>query len=137
MTALNASGSDLCKALFHVNSVFGGNIEFKNMQSISARRVRFTLTVHDSRGPGARLSPSGRRIAAACWHVHGLFFEELFKACPNAEIRGGHDPKTGRPLLITADGGNWQDRNIGSVAEPFLYSRACGCTANWRKGGRA
>lgn len=76
---------------------------------------------------GARISSSGRRIAAACWHVHGDFFDALLKIQPNAVIvtRGGPG------AVIDKNGGNWQDCNIGSRMSPMMFSEACECAINF------
>lgn len=115
----NASQSELNQALTQVNQLFDDNIKFKRLDQ-QGSRVNFTLTVEDSRQPGSRRSGSGRRIAAACWHVHGEFFDLLFAINPNAWIS-----TQGRK--ITAESGNWQDWNIGSIMNPLYYSQACEC----------
>lgn len=73
-----ATKEQLIEALESVNQKFDNNIKFKTLKQISKKTVSFTLTVNDSKKPGSRISRSGRRIAAACWHVHGYFFEYLF-----------------------------------------------------------
>jgi hypothetical protein len=117
----NATKAQLDSALDYINGrYFNGNIKLKNWKE-QGRRLRFTLTVHDSRGPGSRISHTGRRIAAACWHAHGHLFDALFVINPRIWIQATRT----RAARIT--GGNWQDRNIGSVAQPMLYSEACDC----------
>ena len=116
----NATIEELEKALKAINQRYNGNITFRRIEQISKGRVRFTLTVHDSRGPGSRISPHGRRIKAACWHAHGHFFEVLFAINPEAFVRS-------QGKLITKDAGNWEDRNIGSQLSPFYFSEACDC----------
>jgi hypothetical protein len=116
----NATQDDLHKALVLVNQKYAGNIRFKRMDQ-KGNRVHFTLTVHRSRGPGGRLNHTrDRHISAACWHVHGHFFEELFALRPDAIVRAATHK-------ITKDIGNWIDRNIGSHMYPCMYSDACNC----------
>ena len=129
MKVKNTTTTTMRDALKLVNKCYDGNIVFKTLESVG-RQLSFTLTVNDSGGKGARHStyPNAkgnyRRIAAACWHVHGYFFEALLELNPNAVIRSsGPDG----PIVIDVDGGNWQDRNIGSMMQPMLYSEACYC----------
>lgn len=119
----NATREQLDRALTEINwRYFNSNIRLKNWK-YQGKRLQFTLTVHDSHGLGSRHSHTGRRIAAACWHAHGYLFEQLFKINPDAWVQVSlHGNQR-----ITIDGGNWQDRNIGSVAQPMLYSEACDC----------
>jgi hypothetical protein len=84
------------------------------------------LSVASSRGPGARRSHSGRRMAAACWHAHRDVLRELFEQYPDATVR---------TALATYKGkGGFEDwfemtgaTNIGSIAEPLRMDEACDC----------
>jgi len=111
----NANLNQLNQALSQVNEQYDNNIVFKSLDQISKGRTKFTLTVVSSKGPGARLgfqtkvSGDRRRVRAACWHVHGNFFEALFNIDSTIFVR-----LVGRKIDI--NGGNWQDRNIGSYA---------------------
>jgi hypothetical protein len=118
--------SYLHAALAKVNERFDGNLKFRNEpepanQSGTAWRV--TLSVHESGGKGGRRSVgffnAGRKIAAACWHAYGFFFDALFEVCPEAVVR------TNR--MITKDSGNWIDWDIGAPIAPAPYSSACEC----------
>lgn len=125
MIAKNCDRLDLLRALETVNEQFDQNITFKRWPEAMGRRWRFTLRAIDSKGKGGRLSaPMGgnqRRIGqAACWHVHGYFFDALFNVKPDASIVSGGQ-------VITKEHGNWVDRNIGSMIYPFMYSEACKC----------
>lgn len=116
----NATISQLHEALAIVNDRFDRNIKFKRLEQTSSKRVNFTLTVHESSKPGGRIGHTGRRIAAACWHVHGYLFDALFDIDPKIYIISAGK-------RITKDGGNWVDRNIGSMVSPLQYSHACEC----------
>lgn len=125
MKVKNTTRSALFAALDIVNEEYAGNITFQTApESLNKKETRFSfrLSVIDSKESGARRSATGRRIAAACWHVHGDFFEALISITPTAEIRtaGG---------VINAAGGNWQDRNIGSYYQPLMHSEACECNS--------
>lgn len=120
MLVSNCTADDLHAVLDVLNKeMYEGNIRFKDIRP-QGRQVRFTLTVNSSKGPGGRIGFGGRRVAAACWHVHGNFFDALFKVCPDAKVRAGQK-------VITKDQGNWEDWNIGSMMEPMMYSEACDC----------
>jgi hypothetical protein len=127
----NATIEQLNEALNFVNLSFGGNIRFKNIEQVSKTRVQFTLTVKDSKEPGhrrgyyAREGRQPKRLAAACWHVHGYFFEYLFLRYPDITvIAGGHK--------MQSNYDNWHDRIIGScgMARPLQFSSACDCHKN-------
>ncbi len=118
----NATNEELKKALFLVNEIFNDNIKFKDISQISTNRIRFTLTVNESFNEGSRRSREGRKISAACWHVHGQFFDFLFQINKDIVIRS-----QGRK--ITINGGNWQDWNMGSN---YYYSQACECSGSLR-----
>jgi hypothetical protein len=130
MIAKNCTDVDLYKALRAVNTRFQGNIKFKTFEE-KGKRYSFTLTVIDSKAPGHRRKtwgPKPGRIAAACWHVHGYFFEELFKIQPLAGVlSSGSLANPTAKRWITIDGGNWQDRNMGSMINPVMWSQACDC----------
>ena len=53
---------------------------------------------------------------AACWHAFGYFLDALGTAY--VRVPGYSGP---------ANGHGWQDRNIGSIMNPFMYSEACDC----------
>lgn len=126
MIAKNTTRDQLEQALKAINAPdqYAGNITWRRAPEVmnnAGDRFRFTLRAVDSRGKGGRISHNGRRIGqSACWHAHGYFFEELFKVAPEAVILAGS--KT-----ITKDAGNWEDRNIGSMMQPMMYSDACDC----------
>ena len=115
----NATEQQLNKALEMTNKTFAGNIRFKRIEKQGNKMV-FTLTVNDSKKPGARRGYSGQRVAAACWHVHGEFFDNLLEVNKDAEIRTAIG-------TINMDGGNWIDKNIGSIMQPRMYSKMCDC----------
>lgn len=111
----------LQRALDAVNARYQNNIKFKRLDVLSPSRARFTLTIKTSRGAGGRRGPTGRRVAAACWHAHGHMFEAIF-----AINEAGRVYSSGAGW-ITKEAGNWQDRNIGSLVAPLAYSNACDC----------
>ncbi len=111
--------AQLIDALKRTNKDFAGNVRFKRIEQ-QGRQMLFTLTVHNSSEPGARRGYQGQRVAAACWHVHGTFFDHLIDINPGVVIK---------TALATIDknGGNWQDKQVGSVMFPRMYSEMCDC----------
>lgn len=119
MKAKNVTIQELEKALKILNKSYDNNIVFKRLEPVG-RQVLFTLTVKSSKGKGGRIGMNGRRIAAACWHVHGNLFDILIGLNPKAII-------TSCKSTISASGGNWRDSNIGSMMQPLMFSDACEC----------
>ena len=110
---------------------YDGNITFNRYPEKVGNFTHFTLRVINSRGPGAKVSASGRRSVALCWHGHRDVMIKLFKTHPNA-------------LLVTAlaryDGVTGFEReypdtayqNIGSIAQPLAFEDACRCESSGR-----
>jgi len=119
MIAKKATMQEMEQGLKALNEKYDGNIRFKRIEQ-QGNNIRFTLTVCDSSKKGARRGFTGKRLAAACWHAHGDYFEALLSINNNIEIRAG-------TKVIDKFGGNWQDWNIGSLMQPLYYSEACDC----------
>jgi len=124
MLAGNVTVGELDKALEKTNERYEGNLIWKRSPERVGRRFRFTLTVKTSKGKGGRRGHSGRRIAAACYHAHGDFFDNLLEIQPEAFVlvAGAKGQKR-----IDIDGGNWEDYNLGSNWRPLYASEACDC----------
>lgn len=105
-----------------VNQRYENNITWNRSPEPKGRRYRFTLRCKSSYKPGHRRTFQGHHHFAACWHVHGDFFDALFTVAPNAVIRIGTGHK------ITKHSGNWEDRSVGSFDVPRMYSEMCDCT---------
>ena len=120
MLAKNVTSTELYQAVRKINEKYYGNVIFNREPELIGKRLRFTLKIKNSRNVGARVSQQGRRMASACWHVHGDLFEALFTIQPEAVITAGG--KT-----IDKNGGNWEDQNIGSQMYPLMHSDACKC----------
>jgi len=133
MIAYNCSLNDLNQALLTINKEYDNNIKFKRLDNRHTKRQEsfiFTLTVKNSSKAGARFDHiNNRRIAAACWHVHGRFFDILLSIKPDCYIQTSVN---GGKLKIYNNNGNiinnWQDWNIGSAYYPMNYSQACLCS---------
>lgn len=123
MYAKNVNMGDLVLALKRINNTYEDNVIFNCYPEWYNDKIKFTLKVKDSSKPGARHSYSGRKGISACWHVHGDFFDELFKINPNAIIESGWT----KTKTITKDSGNWQEIQSGTMAHPVYLSALCYC----------
>ena len=117
----NTSTDNLEKALKKVNKLYGDNIKFNRFDKVGNKN-RFTLKVNSTKDnkKGYKIGYSGRKVASACWHVHGDFFDALIEVDSNAVIKS-------LDKTIDKDGGNWQDFNVGSIVQPLYASEACTC----------
>jgi hypothetical protein len=116
-------------ALTLANEHFHGNLVFKACQFVGKTRdgrgkVSCTLKVKDINEIGTRRAPrTWRKINAACWHAHGVFFDCL---------PGGTKVESCQVHFMAGD--KWQDYNIGSMMYPQSASTACNCM-EWNSGG--
>ena len=145
MLIKNTTQKQIEQALAATNKTFEDNIIFNRFDAANKKQTRFnvTLKVQDSKKAGHRRGfpyftgfnsvpdySKRRRLACACWHVHGTFFDKLFEINSEIAIRSGSslaNPNRGEGGWITIDGGNWQDRDIGSRLNPYWFSEACDC----------
>jgi len=129
MIARKVSWQIMKEALEIVNEKYFKNITYRNIEPINEALTsfRFTLRAVDCHKAGGCFSPStGRRVGlAACWHVHGDFFDALFSLTPDARVKSCR-------AVITKDAGNWQDYNMGSMMQPFAASACCDCGSLFR-----
>jgi len=119
----NATKKQLNEALNYVNLKFDNNVIFKSFEQKSKNRIMFTLRVKNSSGPGAKISKfmgKERKTISACWHVHGYFFEFLFKHYSDIIIYS-LDQK------MTNNNDNWKDKNVGNFYFPVNFSDCCNC----------
>ena len=133
----NFSWEQLEAALEAVNLIYAGNVKLIRGTERPAWR-RFTPRVNDSKGPGAKLFITWshtRRSVAACWHVHGDFFDALWNL-PHARTMAYYI-ESGRAGRMRGPCDNWQDFNIGAPIAPLLYSQSCECGPELRDLARA
>lgn len=125
MKIYNTTFEDIRKALARVNKRFDDNICFKSGPTFlnqTGTSFNVTLTVLDSRGPGARRGfqrrkdGKRRRLSAACWHVHGYFMYYLNRKA--AIVSLGHR---------SGPSGPWRDWQVGSQFDPVYMSGLCDC----------
>lgn len=126
MIARNITKAHMQSALSALNKKYEGNIVFRELIHIPEEGGwRFLLGTVDPKGPGGRRGKrrrdGSRRIvpSSACWHVHGHFFEALFKTQPQAMITSklGH---------VTRLEGNWRDALVVG-RDGDRYSDLCEC----------
>lgn len=110
----NATINQLETALSQINEKYNGNISFRDIRPVSAKRNLFTLKAKSGE-IGSKTSARGRRTPSASWHVHGEFFDILFSIDPSIYVQA-------RTNKITKDGGNWIDYNEGSRMSPVNAS---------------
>jgi hypothetical protein len=109
----NVNETVVMAAINNVNTKHGYKIEL-NRADYTGKWFNFTIK-SKSKIPGARVSHSGRNIAAASWHAHGYLFDEIFALEPNAVI-------VSQGRKITKDQGNWVDQQVGSMMNPKMFS---------------
>ena len=118
MQAYNCSIEQMDEVLFRVNRKYKGNIEYKNFEN-KAHYISFTLKVKDANGPGSktgninRKSGKPRRTTAACFHVHGDFFDFLLNLEPRAIVYANklkiHNGLDSDGHIIRPSINNWLD----------------------------
>lgn len=132
MIIYNVARLTLETALQLTNTEYDGNLTWDYIRQTGHKRFQLRLRVLDSSKKGARLGftfrkdGNRRHLINACWHAHGDFFEYLLKSNPEAIIKVAT-----HKIYVNNCGhiiGNWQDRNIGSMMYPLMYSEACECT---------
>lgn len=129
VTIRKATKEQIEIALQGTNKLFDDNIIFKKFEP-KGKNFTVTLTVKNAREKGSRLGfvftedQKPRHISAACWHVYGNFFDNLFTQKEDIEIVSNGEK------ITSSNGANWKDRNIGSQCKPMYYSEACECNKN-------
>jgi len=112
-----------------VSACYAFNLVFKTgPKRVSRNCITFTLRVSDSSGRGARRSATGRKMVAACWHVHRDVMERIFSDYPQCRLQSMlADYRGAADFFETfhATGAN----NIGSMASPRRIDEACNCEA--------
>ena len=146
MIIRKATKEQIFTAMAATSAVYGDNVRFKNGPDVQGTGHRLTLTVNKSAGPGGRRSATGRKVAAACWHVHRDFMRALYIQAPEAVIitaLARYEGAQNFEEIFTATGHG----NIGSAANPQCMRNACECidesperdeaeTAAWEDGQR-
>lgn len=129
MIIRNATKEQLYKAVRETSKAYEGNVRFKlEPDAVNQKGTahRLTLTVIRSANPGGRRSSTGRKVAAACWHVHRDFMKALYGMTPEATIKSALAFYRG----VKDFEANFEDtgkHNMGSAFEPCAVRNACEC----------
>jgi hypothetical protein len=126
-----AAGTELRRDLTSVLSALNATEWYGNMIGIRTETVRprsldFTLRVEHCNANGAAVSGSGRKSCYACWHLHRDVMEGLLAIRPESTIRTGVQTYQGRIGFGVLFPGT-ATRNVGSIAAPRPWCRACRC----------
>jgi len=113
------------------------DVKLKAFKPLNAKRDRwqFTLGLAPSKAY-QRVSHSGRKVGAVCWHGHRDFFRALFRICQTSDAcrdktavssnwSGGKVTYTAENFERTYPATGYQ--NIGSAFQPMTYRDACVC----------
>lgn len=120
MKAFHATEDQLHIALTKVNKLYENNIRLYEPRWAGSY-LNFRLKVIQSGEIGSGMSPHSRQFrGAACWHVHGHFFDELFEVNPDCWVRANGK-------RIDRQKGNWEDYDRGSQVDSLYASEACDC----------
>lgn len=124
VTIRNATFQNVEQALGNTSQKFDSNVIFNRMEQ-KGKNFFVTLRVVDSHKVGSRRGYSGKRMVQACWHVYGVFFDELISSNDKIVI-------VAMGKKIQKGEGNWEDTNVGSLANPRMYSEMCDCERDER-----
>lgn len=121
VTIRNATRQQIYDAIIATCQVFRDNVVPNRFDTLPNGTTHYvTLKVADSHADGARVGFTGRAMVHACWHVYGVFFDELFIISRSATILTLN-------RRITAQEGNWIDTPCG---QGRMYSDMCHCDEN-------
>lgn len=125
MIARGVSAADVEIAVTRASRLFFDGNVILNRSEVRGTRVRFTLRVRDSRGPGAHAS-ARRRTVSACWHAHREVIAALLQAMPEGRVTTAVADYRGLSDFLETFPETAYD-NIGSVFEPVERWAACEC----------
>lgn len=116
-------------AIEGVSEEYGGNLRVHSDAKplgVDGYGFRGRVDVSDSRGPGARVSWSGRHGPWACWHAYRDALRAVFEVYPHATV------KTSLATYKGSDGFEstypaTANKNIGSMAAPAYMPDLCDC----------
>lgn len=109
---------------------YNGNLMFKRLPELMGHTdrspIRFTLTVKRAANPGGRISASGRKVCAACWHCHRDVMRAIFAINPHARIKSSlADYRSKEHFEDTFYATGYT--NCGSMMAPLNAMDACAC----------
>ena len=115
MRAKNITESQLRQALANVNNEQGYKLIFNREPEKVGNFLHFTIRSERSKIPGSSISWSGRNSPSASWHSHGYLFDAMLAIAPEVIIKTAFSS-------VDAQGGNWQDFQVGSMMNPSMAS---------------
>lgn len=134
MRLIGVTETGLSLALGAVNVMYGDNVIFGRCDYVGTRRDDreewvVTLRTRSSHGPGHGRSVrmwgrGGKRMATACWHVHGDFLDALASVSrDDAEVV--FSLRESRRCRIADHG--WRDVWVGNSYAGEMMSDLCEC----------
>lgn len=102
------------------------NIIFNREPERIGNFLHFTLRVVSSKGAFAKVSVSGRRSVALCWHGHRDVMRVIFDRYPKALLvtaMARYDGREGFESEYPATG----QQNAGSAFNPMPFAYCCEC----------
>ena len=130
MIAKNTTTKEMRKALELTNKAFNNNVVFNRFDQ-QGKNIAFTLKTENSSKEGSKVSYSGRKTCAACWHVHGEFFDNLILKVNNkAIVISSYLEKERSKMFYNGSRdvqNNWQNIKQGTYDRPVYMSDLCNC----------
>lgn len=105
---------------------YGGNVRILSSRQISRTNLRITLTVRNPNGRGARVTPGGFHLQAACWHVYRDVLAALYDAYPDARVNTGTARYISREHFL-ASGDATGQLPVGLPGQQIPAVKACDC----------
>ena len=109
-----------------VSQDYDKNVVFKKEPEKSGNAINFSLRILDCNKIGSRRSNTGRKIPAACWHVHRDIMELIFLWNPSARLQSILADYRGEKDFLEKFAATGST-NLGSNAKPIRADRACNC----------
>lgn len=108
-------------------TIYGGNVAL-NISGKKGNFINFRLGVKSTKGDvkGYRIGMTGRKISAACWHVHRDVMKAIFKQYPGAILVTAFIRYDGQDDFLNKFEKTGQT-NAGSMMQPIAYQDLCNC----------
>lgn len=131
MKVKGITATSLCECIHAVNRKHLTKIEphFKKATGrfeVFTLRLGYGISARPSQNPFHKVSHSGRKLNAVCWHGHREVMREIFKIAPDAILVSTFARYEGREHFERTHGETGL-RNIGSQVQPLMMQDACDC----------
>jgi len=120
MRVLDVTRSEL------VSAACESGVRLNECASINKGNTSYRFGIRPIDGKFQRVSPSGRKVHAVCWHGHLEFMRNLYRTNATAKFRTAMNNYDSLADL-ESNKGNAYHRNIGSMIYPMYYGDACEC----------